>query len=194
MRRLNQMNPMTTRNTVYPQDSRAAGDLSSEDSRRHLRRPIGTRIAANPLTAGKGRKPVEPAAVVGSSDSKPQPKEDTRQSECIFYRGYELKVQPQRNGWKVAIFPQGSPFALHRIPCTSEDSKRAAIIAEAKAIVDAELPAQIAPEVDSAPPDAPKQDDEPQVAVSVRTRHTVSRAWSTVKRIYFSVDQTPRSK
>ena len=60
-------------------------------------------------------------------------------SETIDYRGFRLLVSPVGKGWRAMIYAPGSQSALPESPAMLEKSLKAAIVAEAKKIVDARL-------------------------------------------------------
>lgn len=185
MRRRSETIPMNSRNLATPQDPRADSAADSNDKPR--RRPVSSRVAREESAR---EKPVEASASVaefpGRSNSA------SSGLERIEYHGHVLKVEPQRGGWKVTVFPEGSPFALHRIAYSSESSGRDRVIAEAKAMVDAERPKE------PAPTPAPEQPEivEAQSAEIEKVFAELgqlllrwsSNAVSAAKRIYFSID------
>lgn len=60
-------------------------------------------------------------------------------TEIIEYRGYDLHIDPQGSGLKVSIRATGGAFARPEIAHSPDKSRRAELIAEAKATVDALL-------------------------------------------------------
>ena len=63
-------------------------------------------------------------------------------SETIDYRGFRLLVSPVGKGWRAMIYAPGSQSALPESHATLEKSLKAAIVAEAKKIVDVRLSAK----------------------------------------------------
>jgi hypothetical protein len=184
---------MTARNPVDPQNSHAASDLCSEENRRPQRRPFATRAVGNPGVLRKKRESAEAAALNAVANSNSQPKVTTGDVECIPYKGHVLKVEAQRFGWKVAIFPKSSPFALHHSPYTSEAGKRDVVIAEAKAIVDRESANEALHTGATEPAESSKRRRLALDAFLLRFRRSLTRGWATVKRVYFSVDRPRRA-
>jgi hypothetical protein len=60
-------------------------------------------------------------------------------AERIDYRGYRLEVSPVGKGWRVAIYPPGSPSPLSESPVVLEKISKEEIVTQAKEIIDARL-------------------------------------------------------
>jgi hypothetical protein len=180
---------MNSRSLATPQDS--TGDGGANPDRKPRRRSIKA------VATGEGNAIEKPAgpppATVAAFDNRSKPASSP--VEHIKYNGHILKVEPQRGGWKVTVFPEGSPFALHRIAYTSESSGRDLVVAQAKAVVDAESPKPPA----QSPAPAPEQAEAVDVQ-SEKIEKTVaelaqqllqwsSKAVSAAKRVYFSIDK-----
>src|ERR1700694_1849824 len=84
----------------------------------------------------KDQKSVEASALTAVAKFDGKSKVTTSVTEYIEYKCYRLKIEPHHTGWKVAIFPKGSPFALDRTPYTREVGGRDVVVEQAKAIVD----------------------------------------------------------
>lgn len=148
------------------------------------------------------QKRSDPSALTAVTKSDAQRTETTGATEHIDYNGHTLRVESQRKGWRVVIFPKNSPFALHRTPCTFEFTERDAVIAEAKAIVDeigvkkisseaarAKSTSPEAAKESIAPPKSARRNSVPFfLRVQRRSMQWCGKALSAVKRAYFSVD------
>src|SRR6202049_673374 len=84
----------------------------------------------------KDQKSVEASALTAVAKFDGRSKVTTSVAEYIEYKCYRLKIEPHHTGWKVAIFPKGSPFALDRTPYTREVGGRGGGGERDKAIVD----------------------------------------------------------
>jgi len=123
------MIPMTSRNLAKPQTVEADREDESDIGRRL--RTIGARAISK---KAETKKSLDSSPTVAALKSAPD--SESSASEFIAYGGHVLKVEPLRAGWRVAIFPEGTHFALHQIPYTSDQTGRDKVIAEAKSIVD----------------------------------------------------------
>jgi len=186
MRRWNETISMKTKNTA-DQDNRSGTPRLNPSERR--RQPVAARAVSK---RSKLAKSADAPALTAIAKTAGHTKVTGRTIECIAYKGYTLRIEPQRSGWKVAIFPNGSPFALHRIPCTSESSGREAVIEQAKSIIDA---ASVIPTLQQ-PATEPADTSESWVLVLelflLRIRNVSLQWWTntaaTLKRVYFSID------
>jgi len=186
MRRWNETISMKTRNTA---DHDTCSGTTRHNPSERRRQPVVTRAVSK---RGKLPKSADAPALTAVAKTGGRTKLTGRTIECIDYKGYTLKIEPQRSGWKVAIFPNGSPFALHRIPCTSESSGREAVIEQAKAIIDA---AGAVPTLQQ-PATEPEDTSESWVLslelFLLRIRNVSLQWWTntaaTLKRVYFSID------
>jgi len=186
MRRWNETILMKTKNTA-DRDTCSGNTRHNPSERR--RQPVATRAVSK---RGKPPKSADAAALTALAKAGGHTKPTGRTIECIAYKGYTLKVEPQRNGWKVAIFPNGSPFALHRIPCTSESSGREAVIAQAKAIIDAASAMPTLQQPATEPDDTSESWVLSLELFLLRIRNVSLQWWTntaaTLKRVYFSID------
>jgi hypothetical protein len=185
---------MTSRSLAKPQNPRADRAAATTPKRRPRALNVRALSEAGDETVHYD-VPVPQAAVEETPAPAGAP------GETIAYNGYLLKVEPQRRGWKATIFPPKSHFALHRIAYTSDETGRDRVIAEAKAIVDAELPAP-APAAEPAAPDAARATQgfalgemlpRFEIAAPLRRLRTAfaqacTRVMKAAKRIYFSID------
>jgi len=181
---------MNSRSLASPQDPRGDSGANPDQKPRHR--------SIKAVAAGEGNaieKPAEALAAVTVGELAGRSKPASSPIEHIEYNSHVLKVEPQRGGWKVTVFPKGSPFALHRIAYTSESAGRDVVIAQARAMVDAESPKEPA----QAPTPAPEQVEVVE-AHSAEIEKTVaeigqlllrwsSKAVSTAKHVYFSIDK-----
>ena len=63
-------------------------------------------------------------------------------SPDLIYKEHRIVVSPVGKGWRAMIYTRGSSSALPESPANLEQSRKEAIIAEAKWIVDARLSVQ----------------------------------------------------
>ncbi len=184
---------MNSRSLATPQDPRA--DSGANPDKKPRRRSVKAPATSE---GNAGQKLVETTASVTIAEFGAKSNPATSPIEHIEYNDHVLKVEPQRGGWKVTVFPKGSPFALHRIAYTSEFTGRDIVIAQAKAMVDAESPKEPAPAPAPAPAPTPEQTDAIE-ALSGEIEKTVAelgqmllrwggKAVSMAKRVYFSID------
>lgn len=187
---------MKTKLPVDPQNPRAMWSARTEDNgsnfpERRRRAPLAT--------ASTPRKPVDQPTATESVEPERQPDQTAGGAESIDYNGHTLRVEAHRNGWKVAIFPAGSPFALHRAPYTTEFSAREAVITEAKSIVDALSAKTTAPEPATEPAGMVESSDfdfdaylaelrRPLLEAMQELKQSCSKAIAAVKRAYFSIN------
>lgn len=184
---------MSTRNPVDPQNPRAAGAAHLAAKQRRRRQPLGTRAANKHSVPGKDRKSVEASALMAVGNFDDKSKVIPKATECIEYKGYELKIEPHRAGWKAAIFPKGSPFALHQMPYSTQVAGRDVVVEQAKAIVDEATADKTLPMVAIEPAESPGDWSLTLAAFSLRFQRSLLQGWATLKRAYYSVDQTQRT-
>jgi hypothetical protein len=184
---------MNIRNPLDPRKTRAAGGTYSAAKQRRQRRPLGTHTANECSVLSKDQKSVEGSVLIAVAKFDGKSKVTTGATECIKYKGYTFKIELQRAGWKVTIFPKGSPFALHRIAYTSEVAGRDVAIEQAKAIVDEATADKNLHKVAIESAENPTSWSLTLVAFFLRFRRPLLQGWATLKRVYFSVDQPPRA-
>jgi hypothetical protein len=184
---------MNTRNPVDPKKPRAAGNAYSAAKPRRQHRPLGTRTKNKCGVSNKDQKSVKASALTTVAKFDGKSKVMTRFTECIEYKGCTLKIELHRTGWKVAIFPKGSPFALHHIPYTTEISKRDIVVEQAKAIVDEAAADKTLRKVAIELAESSTSWSLTLGAFFLRFRRSLLQGWAILKRGYFSVDQPPRA-
>lgn len=184
---------MSIRNPVNPQDPRAAAGTYPAAKPRHQHRPLGTRSENKRGLPNKDQKPVEAAALTADAVFEGKSKVTPGGTERVEYKGYTLSIEPHRAGWKVAIFPKGSPFAHYSSPYTAEITGRDVVVEQAKAIVDEATADMTSHEIAIEPAKISTRRSSTLVAVFLRLRRALSQGWMTLKRAYFSVGQPPRA-
>jgi hypothetical protein len=175
---------MKSRHPVDPSHLHADGDISLREwdtglERRRPRRGTGERGA---LRKPSGRPRL--AAVTKSDDQLRAPSTATEYVE-YEYKDHVLRVERQRVGWKAAIYPKGSPFALPGSPYTPEIGGRNAVLERAKAIVDSMSANENLRSVTTGPVEGLGRP-----TPTLRAR--LLRFWTAAKNVYFSVDQPRR--
>jgi hypothetical protein len=115
--------------------------------------------------------------------------------ECIQYeyRDHVVRVERQRVGWRAAIYPKGSPFALLGGAYTPEIGGRDAVLEQAKAIIDSKSANKL-PSHSGAAAGAVRHTritSMPRASVA-RLRRYLMACWTAVKDLYFSVDRPLR--
>jgi hypothetical protein len=187
---------MKTKLPVDPQNPRTIWGARTEDNGSNFPERRRRVALATPAASPPRKRIDQPVAAV---EPERQPDQTVGGTEKIEYNGHTLRVEPHRNGWKVAIFPTGSPFALHRAPYTTEFSHRDNVIAEAKSIIDGVSAKTTAPEPATEPADvaeSPEFDFDAYLAELRRPladlMQQVKQGWgkivAAVKRAYFSID------
>jgi hypothetical protein len=144
---------------------------------------------------GRGTIQSSDAPIVVVATAHEQLKLPSTNDECIEheYKDHVIRVERQRVGWRAAIYPKGSPFALPGGAYTPEGTGRDAVIERAKAIIDrknANEPA-LHSGVAAAKVDRKHLTSMPG-AFLFRLQDYLRRGWTAVKNIYFSVDQPLR--
>jgi hypothetical protein len=184
---------MNTRNPVDSKYPHAAGDTYSTPKARPQRRPLGSRIANKRSAPSKDQKSPDASALTAVAGFDGKSTATTGAAERVEYKGYALTIEPHRGGWKIAIFPNGSPFALHRIPRTTDVAGRDLVVEQAKAIVDEAIVDNTLQEVAVEPAESSEHRSVPLVAFFPRIRGSLSSGWTALKRAYYSVDQPATS-
>ncbi|HXF86988.1 MAG TPA: hypothetical protein VNK48_01370 [Xanthobacteraceae bacterium] len=145
--------------------------------------------------AANGRRTIPssdtPVLVAAARDQLKSPSADDEGIACE-YKDHVIRVERQRVGWRAAIYPKGSPFALAGGAYTPEVAGRDALIEQAKTIIDKKGGAQSAADTDDAAAvRRGRLTSLPQVILA-RVRHYLGQGWAVVKNIYFSVDRPLR--
>lgn len=118
--------------------------------------------------------------------------------ECVeyHYKDCVIRVERRHVGWRAAIYPKGSPFALLGGTYSPEGAGREAVVEQAKAIIDKSSTNALTSHV-QAPVQAPAPDVSRRRLTAtareffVRLQNYLGRGWTVVKNVYFSVARPP---
>ncbi len=115
--------------------------------------------------------------------------------ECIEhqYKDHVIRVERQRVGWRAAIYPKGSPFALSGGAYSPEAAGRDAVMEQAKAIIDSKSANERLSHSGGAAATVRRERFTltPRALLG-RLRRYLWAGWAAAKDIYFSVDQPRR--
>lgn len=114
--------------------------------------------------------------------------------ECVeyHYKDCVIRVERRHVGWRAAIYPKGSPFALLGGTYSPEGAGREAVVEQAKAIIDKSSTNALTSHVQAPAPDASRR----RLTATtreffVRLQNYLGRGWTLVKNVYFSVARPP---
>jgi hypothetical protein len=141
----------------------------------------------------KNQKSVEASALTAVAKFGGKSKVTTSVAEYIEYKCYRLKIEPHHTGWKVVIFPKGSPFALDRTPYTMEVAGRDVVVEQAKAIVDDVTADKSLHKVAIEPAEITRSWSFTLVAVILRFRRSLLQGRAVLRHAYYSIDLPPRA-
>jgi hypothetical protein len=146
--------------------------------------------------AADGRRTIQPSnatVLVATVDDQLRVPSASDEAIAYEYKGHVIRVERQRIGWRAAIYPENSPFALRGGAYTPEAAGRDAVVEQAKAIIDKQSADEPAAGSDAAATTAdPRRSNSIAGAFFVRLRNYLARGWVAARNIYFSVDQPPR--
>ncbi|HWP27307.1 MAG TPA: hypothetical protein VNL39_13280 [Xanthobacteraceae bacterium] len=144
-----------------------------------------------------GRRTIQSSdsSIVVVATAYEQLKLPSTNDECIEheYKGHVIRVERQRVGWRAAIYPKGSPFALPGGVYTAEAAGCDAVMEQAKTIIDKKDANERASHAGLAAAEVrcSRFSLLPRESLT-RLRYYLRLGWAAVKDIYFSVDQPLR--